>query len=171
MTSDTGVAIVIMGVSGVGKSTIGKMLAKSLNGCFIDADDYHPQFNKDEDRIPWIETLRDALIARSVNGGTVILGCSALKESYREILRHADARYVRGSYMCSVKFVLLEVGAGILGARLEKRAAEGQHFMPAKLLESQLDLLQIDEAEGILRVDASQDPQTTLKNIQTLIGS
>ncbi|XP_073028639.1 gluconokinase-like isoform X1 [Primulina eburnea] len=179
MASDTGVAIVVMGVSGAGKSTIGGMLAKLLNGCFIDADDYHPQSNKDkmkngvpltdDDRIPWLETLRDTLRMRLVNGETVILGCSALKESYREILRHADARYVRGSYMCSVKFVLLEVGAEVLVARLEKRAADGQHFMPAKLLQSQLDLLQVDESEGILRVDASQDPQTTLKNILTLI--
>ncbi|XP_073282939.1 gluconokinase-like, partial [Primulina huaijiensis] len=99
MASDTGVAIVVMGVSGAGKSTIGGMLAKLLNGCFIDADDYHPQSNKDkmkngvpltdDDRIPWLETLRDTLRVRLVNGETVILGCSALKESYREILRHA----------------------------------------------------------------------------------
>lgn len=125
----------------------------------------------DDDRIPWLETLRDTLRVHLVNGESVVLGCSALKESYREILRHTDARYVQGSYMCSVKFVLLEVGAEVLGARLKKRAAKGQHFMPAKLLHSQLDLLQVDESEGILRVDASQDPHTTLKNIQTLIDS
>lgn len=123
----------------------------------------------DEDRIPWLETLRDTLRASLVNGETVILGCSALQKHYREILRCADPDYMPGSYASDVKFVLLSVGAEVLAARLEKRAAEAKHFMPAKLLKSQLELLQIDESEGILEVDASLDPQETLKTVQSLV--
>ncbi|KAH6797925.1 P-loop containing nucleoside triphosphate hydrolases superfamily protein [Perilla frutescens var. hirtella] len=179
MASSKGIAIVVMGVSGAGKSTVGAMLAEVMNGCFLDADDYHPQSNKekmkagiplsDEDRVPWLETLRDTLRASLVEDGTMILGCSALQKHYREILRCADPDYVLGSYGGAIKFVLLSVGAEVLAARLEKRAAEGRHFMPAKLLQSQLDLLQIDESEGILTVDASLDPRETLKTVQGLL--
>lgn len=123
----------------------------------------------DEDRIPWLETLRDSLRVGLLNGETAILGCSALQKQYREILRSADPDYIPGSYLCTVKFVLLEVPAEVLAARLEKRAAEGNHFMPAKLLESQLALLQIEEAEEIMKVDASLDPQAIVRTIQASI--
>lgn len=124
----------------------------------------------DEDRIPWLQTLRDALNLALVKGETVILGCSALKKHYRDILRHADPGYMsEDSYVCAVKFVLLSVEAEVLVARLEKRAAEGKHFMPAKLLQSQLELLQMDESEGILIVDASLEPQDTFQIVQAAV--
>ncbi|XP_057779952.1 gluconokinase-like [Salvia miltiorrhiza] len=97
------------------------MLAQVMNARFLDADDYHPQSNKDkmkggiplsdEDRIPWLETLRDALRVSLENGETAILRCSALKKHYREILRCADVEYVGGAASCGVRFVLLSVDA------------------------------------------------------------
>lgn len=122
----------------------------------------------DEDRIPWLETLRDSLKTNLVNGKNVILGCSALQKRYRDILRSADPDY-KPSYTCAVKFVLLDVHADVLAARLEKRAAEGKHFMPLKLLQSQLDLLQTDDSEGIYKIDATQSPETIVKHVLTLI--
>lgn len=96
----SGRAIVIMGVSGSGKSTIGHLLAQSMGCAFLDADDFHSQENKekmkkripltDSDRWPWLETLRDALIGCILQGQTVVLACSALKPSYRQLLRTAD---------------------------------------------------------------------------------
>ena len=68
-----------------------------------------------------------------------------------------------------MKFVLLDVEAEVLAARLEKRAAEGKHFMPATLLRSQLELLQLDDSEGIMKVDATLSPQIIVETIQDLI--
>lgn len=124
----------------------------------------------EEDRIPWLETLRDALRVSLGKGETVVLGCSALQKHYREILRCGDPDYIPGSNVCCIKFILLSVGAEVLSARLEQRAAEGKHFMPPKLLQSQLDLLEVDdESEVILKVDASLDPHDTLKSVQALV--
>jgi gluconokinase len=123
----------------------------------------------DEDRIPWLETLRDTLRESLVSGKFIILGCSALQKRYRNILRSADPNFEAGSYASVVKFVLLDAPADVLAARLEKRAAEGKHFMPAKLLQSQLDLLQIDELEVIFKVDATLSPQTIVSIIYTWI--
>ncbi|XP_021900166.1 probable gluconokinase [Carica papaya] len=173
-----GKAVVIMGVSGSGKSTIGQMLAKAWDCDFIDADDFHPQLNKekmgrgiplsDEDRIPWLEMLRDAVKERLVCGKIVILGCSSLRKQYREILRAADPDYESGSYVSAVKFVMLNAGAKVIAARLEKRAAEGKHFMPPTLLQSQLDLIQVDESEEIPKVDATLTPEAIVDAIQSI---
>ncbi|XP_050206074.1 gluconokinase [Mercurialis annua] len=178
MASDfKGKAIVIMGVSGAGKSTIGEILARDLKCKYLDADDFHSLSNKekmrqgiplsDEDRIPWLKSLQDALRESLIGGETVILGCSALRNKYREILRSADPYYKLGSYVSAVKFVLLDVGAEVLADRLNKRAAEGKHFMPATLLQSQLDLLHIDDFEGIYKVDATQSPEAIVNALKS----
>ncbi|KAF9617400.1 hypothetical protein IFM89_036321 [Coptis chinensis] len=177
--SATPLVVVIMGVSGSGKSTVGNMLAKSTNCIYLDADDFHPQANKEkmgngiplseEDRIPWLETLSAVLRANIVNFKTVILGCSALQKKYREILRTADPEYELGSYGGRVRFVCLEAPAEVIAARLQKRAEEGNHFMPATLLQSQIDLLQIDDTEGIIIVDATLSPEAIVTNVRDLI--
>ncbi|CAM8988711.1 unnamed protein product [Rhodiola kirilowii] len=161
-------AVVLMGVSGAGKSTIGQKLAEAMNCTFLDADDFHSKRNKEkmgkgvplteEDRVPWLETLQKMISENLAAGEPVVLGCSALKKGYREVLRSADGSYKQGSFNSKVKFVLLEAKAEVLEERLLKRLAEGQHFMPVSLLQSQLDTLQIDDAEGILKVDATLSP-------------
>lgn len=123
----------------------------------------------DEDRIPWLESLRDASRENLTKRRGVVLSCSALKKSYREILRSADPNYEgKGSHGSRVSFILLDVSAEVLSSRLNERAAEGSHFMPASLLQSQLDLLEIDESEGILRVDATSSPETIVDTIQKM---
>ncbi|VAH99071.1 unnamed protein product [Triticum turgidum subsp. durum] len=126
-----------MGVSGCGKSTVAAMLAEALGCGFVEADDYHSQTNKGR-------------------GEDVAVSCSALRLGYREVLREGDRNYKPGSYgSCRVKFVCLEASAEVIAERVERRAAEGDHFMPASLVRSQLDLLEIDAAEGITVVDAT----------------
>ncbi len=130
----------IMGVSGCGKSTIGKLLAKQLNFMFFDGDDYHPEANvqkmasgsalNDDDRKGWLLTLNE-LAERNVQSGAVI-ACSALKESYRELLKHGIEE--------QVAFVFLEGSFEMIQERLKARKG---HFMPAALLRSQFDALEI----------------------------
>ena len=122
----------------------------------------------DEDRMPWLESLRDAIRECLINKKGLILGCSALKKQYREILRSGDPDYKWGSYASAVNFLLLDAPVEVLTVRLNKRAAEGKHYMPASLLQSQLDLLKIDESEGILRVDATLSPQSIIKTIKNM---
>lgn len=172
--------IVLMGVCGSGKSTIGEMLGKALDFTFLDADHFHPISNKekmskgiplsDEDRIPWLEKIRDTLRENTACRSSVVLGCSALQKHYREILRSGDPNYEKnGKMRCVVKFVLLDAPAEVIASRLEKRAKEGNHFMPSTLLKSQLDLLQIDDSEGIIKVDATLTPQAIVSNILKLV--
>ncbi|XP_020540917.1 gluconokinase isoform X2 [Jatropha curcas] len=121
----------------------------------------------EEDRIPWLGSLRDALRERMTSGKNVVLGCSSLQKRYREILRSADPNYKLGSYVSAVKFVLLDAKVEVLVDRLNRRAAEGKHFMPATLLQSQLDLLQTDDCEGIFKVDAALSPQAIVNAIKS----
>ncbi|XP_073219846.1 gluconokinase isoform X2 [Cicer arietinum] len=178
MTSSNAPVLVIMGVSGAGKTTIGQRLEKDIKYKYLDADDFHSQSNKekmsmgipltDEDRKPWLESLRDAIKEYLINKKGLVLGCSALKKQYREILRSADPDYKWESYASAVNFILLDVPAEVLITRLNNRAAEGEHYMPASLLQSQLDLLNIDDSERIFRVDATLSPESIVNTIKKM---
>src|SRR6187549_2936459 len=107
---DQGTVVIVMGVAGSGKTTIGQLLAASLGCAFFDADDYHSDENKlkmargdaltDEDRAPWLAALRDVIVGALAREGGAVLACSALKQRYRETLRVDPARvlfvYLRG---------------------------------------------------------------------------
>ncbi|CAN8270840.1 unnamed protein product [Cochlearia groenlandica] len=181
--NNDGKVIVIMGVSGAGKSTIGKMLGEALSCEFLDADDYHSISNKDkmrqgialsdEDRTPWLESIQESLRKRLVKGETVVLACSSLKKQYREILRGSDSDYEKSGNRagCKVKFVLLEGNAEIIASRLKKRVSEGEHFMPLALLKSQFDLLESDddECEMIFKVSVVLSPQVIVNTILEMV--
>jgi carbohydrate kinase (thermoresistant glucokinase family) len=134
-------AVILMGVSGSGKSTVGASLAQRLECPFLDADDFHPAANvekmkhgiplNDEDRMPWLRRLHEELEHRLGSGASVVLGCSALKESYRKILEEGLSR---------IDFVFLDVDQVTLTERLGKRK---DHFFPKELLESQFAALEM----------------------------
>ena len=131
---------VIMGVSGAGKSAIGRMLAQRLGIEFHDADEYHPQANinkmkkfiplEDEDRFPWLSDLVGNITHWNMGKGAV-LACSALKEKYRKILSRDG--------MEKVIFIHLEGDRDIILNRMKSRK---EHFFPVELLESQFKALE-----------------------------
>jgi len=140
-----------MGVSGVGKTAIGQLLARRLDCEFLDADDLHPPANiakmsagtplEDADRWPWLERLNALLRQRAARGASVVLACSALKNSYRE-------RLCREVAPC--RLVYLHAEARVLRARL---AARTHRYMPASLLDSQLATL--EPPANAITVDAA----------------
>lgn len=147
--------VVVMGVSGSGKSTVGSALAQRLRVAFVDADGLHPPANvakmaagrplTDEDRRPWLECIGDWL-ADHRDGGVV--SCSALKRSYRDRLR---------AHCPGVEFLYLSGSPELIGARL---AARSDHFMPAALLRSQFDALEplgADEPGRTIDIDQGVD--------------
>ena len=143
------VQIVVMGVSGCGKSTVGQLLAEKLSARFIDGDDLHPESNKakmaagnplnDEDRWPWL-----ALVGQALAEGQTVVACSALKRVYRERILAAAPQ---------TKFVHLSGSREVLEQRLGARSG---HFMPASLLDSQLATLEplaADEPGLVIDID------------------
>lgn len=155
--------LIIMGVSGSGKSVIGSLLAERLGGVFDDGDDYHPPSNKakmsagtpltDEDRWPWYATLRQRIVDMRGKTPVHVLGCSALKPVYRDRLRADDSDK-------EIAFVLLDGSRELITARM---AARKGHFMPLSLLESQLATLQ--PTPDLIRVSIDATPEEIVMRI------
>ncbi|XP_053788329.1 probable gluconokinase [Vidua chalybeata] len=150
------VLVVVMGVSGSGKTTVGSRLAEKLGWKFYDADDYHPLENKkkmeegiplnDEDRIPWLCALHDILRREDTSRQDTILACSALKKMYRRVLIGGASAIESNrpekpgeNPALKILFVHLDGPKDIIAGRLEKRRG---HFMPLELLHSQFDTLE-----------------------------
>lgn len=152
-----GHSIIVMGVSGSGKTTVGEAVARQIHAKFIDGDDLHPRANiqkmgsghplNDEDRMPWLERLSDAAYSLNHKNETGIIVCSALKRRYRDRLRDGNPGMV---------FLYLKGSFDVIMERLKARSG---HFMPTVLLKSQFDALEepgSDEPD-VLCVDIDAD--------------
>ena len=156
---------IIMGVSGTGKSTIGKLLSDRTGWSFYDADDFHPPENIDKmnrgialtdgDRLPWLQELQQLITDTLSRDQSGILACSALKSQYRQILRDGHAEvifiYLSGDYDC-------------IQSRLKQRQG---HFMSSDLLHSQFETL--EEPKDALVIDVSLEPEQIVDKILSLI--
>ena len=146
--------VVVMGVSGSGKTTIGSLLAQALGWEFFDADDFHPLANKekmsngiplnDEDRAGWMEVLRGLILQQGGRKRPCVLACSALKQRYRETLAVNE----------KVRFVYLHGSYEQVETRLKRRMG---HYMTVQLLQSQFEAL--EEPREAIIIDISHTPE------------
>jgi gluconokinase len=163
------VILIVAGVAGCGKSTVGAMLAGRLRWRFADADTFHPDANiakmregiplTDEDRRPWLLAVTEWIDARIAEGQSAVITCSALKRAYREELLTGRP---------AATMVFLQVSRDVLDRRLLARRG---HFFPEKLLDSQIAALEppAPDEEQVVTVLAEGDPaQTAAKIIATL---
>lgn len=159
-----GRAILLMGVTGAGKTTVGRLLAERLGARFLEGDAFHPEANvakmrsgiplDDADRWPWLEAIRAELVRAIAGGETVVVACSALKRAYRDLLRRAGP---------GVRFFHLTGDPGLIAGRLAGRRG---HYMPAALLPSQLATLEDPAGEpDVLAVGIETDPEAIVARI------
>lgn len=162
-------AIVLMGVSGSGKTEIGRRLAQRLGWAFRDADEFHPTANvakmragiplDDRDREPWLASLAAVLREAVAGRPQLVLACSALKRAHRGRL---------GLPAAGVRLVHLHGEPDVIRKRIEQRAG---HFMPASLLDSQLQALEPPGAdEDAIVVDVSSEPDGIVRQIMAALG-
>lgn len=153
-------AVIVMGVSGCGKSTVGGLLADRLGWPFIESDNYHSAEDiqkmangiplTDEDRWPWLNRLHDLMVDFSIQGQPVVLACSALKQSYRNLL-------VQG--LDNTLFIYLKGDYDLIHGRMKKR----NHYMKANMLRSQFDAL--EEPLDALVLEINEPPMKIVGNI------
>lgn len=161
-------AIVVMGVSGSGKSTVGEKLAKRASLEFHDADQFHPPENIakmsqgiplcDEDRVPWLQAMSDFIHKKAQEDHIPVLACSALKKSYRDILRGGKNH---------ITFIYLAGDFNLIEERLNARK---DHFMPPGLLKSQFDTLEEPDNLEAIRIDVSPDPDDIVESVVKELG-
>jgi gluconokinase len=159
--------VVLMGVSGSGKSTVGKILAEQLGWTFVEADDYHPTVNvekmrggtplDDADRRPWLAALRERVAEACRLGENIVLACSALKHRYQDYLEQDDPP--------CVEYVYLEGSPELIQKRL---AARTGHFMNPALLGSQFEAL--EPPPDAVRVDITPPPEQVAAEIRRKLG-
>ena len=156
--------VIIFGVSGAGKTTVGELLARELGWHFLEADDFHPEENiermrsghplTDEDRAPWLERLRDQIKRSLTAGECTVLACSALKRKYRQRLRVDD----------EVKLVFLRGSYALISEQLSHRRG---HFFDPALLQSQFDDLEEPKPdESALTIELGRTPHELVKEIK-----
>lgn len=159
--------VVLMGVSGSGKTTIAKILAKQLGWTFVEADDYHPAANvekmhrgeplTDDDRRPWLDALRRRIDEACERGENVVLACSALKHAYQEYLERDEPG--------CVQYVYLHGSEDLIRQRL---AARKGHFMNPSLLHSQFETL--EPPADAVRVEITPPPEVIAAQIREKLG-
>ena len=165
----TGPLVLVMGVSGAGKSTVGSLLADRLEVPFADADSFHPPANiakmsrgeplTDEDRWPWLDAIGAWLNARAREGEGGVVTCSALKRAYRD-------RLLAGRP--GVRLLHLSGDPALIGAR---QAARPGHFMPASLMASQFATLEMPgEEEGVITLSVEPAPEAIVEAALRAIG-
>lgn len=162
--------MIVMGVSGSGKSTVGQALATTLGLQFIDGDDLHPTANKekmaaghplnDEDRAPWLEIIALRIGAELAEGKPIVVACSALKRKYREQL---------SAYAPSLLFVHLKGERSLIAERQSHRNHE---YMPNSLLDSQFSTFEpLEDDENALIVSLDQTPDDMVADVVSYLGT
>jgi len=160
--------IVVMGVTGAGKTTVGQALAQSLHWAFYEGDDFHTEHNielmrhgtplTDGDREPWLQALARLITNVIANHDHAVLACSALRQRYRDEL-------VPGDLPGAVRFVYLDVPPEVLRERVSHRA---HYFMPASLLPSQLETL--EKPRDAITVDGANPPPDIVRQVRAELG-
>lgn len=157
--------VIVMGVTGAGKTTVGQLLASKLDWEFADADDFHPAANvekmrhgialSDDDRKPWLERLREAIARWIGEGKNIVLACSALKQSYRQELDVGP----------DVRFVYLKGSSQLIADRLRARSG---HFAGEAILAGQF--ADLEEPQDAATVEIGQAPEQIVGEIRERLG-